>query len=105
MAAKPDVVCVWAEASNDGIIEQLETQGIPTLVIIPESAEEMKEAAALLGEVLGLTEQADKVIGYYDDTIAMIKDRLKDVPERKGFIWQGHTVYYPAVAVIFTSII
>ena len=27
----------------------------------------MKEAAALLGEVLGLTEQADKVIGYYDD--------------------------------------
>ncbi len=81
VAAKPDVVCVWAEASNDGIIEQLETQGIPTLVIIPESAEEMKEAAALLGEVLGLTEQADKVIGYYDDTIAMIKDRLKDVPE------------------------
>lgn len=81
VAAKPDVVFVWAEASNDGIIEQLETQGIPTLVIIPESAEEMKEAAALLGEVLGCTEQADKVIGYYDDTIAMIKDRLKDVPE------------------------
>jgi len=81
VATKPDVVCVWAEASKGGIIEQLETQGIPTLVIIPESAEEMKEATLLLGEVLGRTEQAKKIIDYYDDTVAMIKERLKDVPE------------------------
>jgi iron complex transport system substrate-binding protein len=83
VAAEPDVVCVWAEAANDGVIEQLETQGIPCLVIVPESAEDMKEAAALLGEVLGTTEQAEKIVDYYDDTIAMIQERLKDVSEEE----------------------
>ncbi len=83
VAAEPDVVCVWAEAANDGVIEQLETQGIPCLVIVPESAEDMKVGAALLGEVLGTTEQAEKILDYYDDTIAMIQERLKDVPEEE----------------------
>lgn len=83
VAVQPDVVCVWAEVSSEGVIEQLEEQGIATLVIIPESAEDMKEATALLGEVLGCTEQADKIISYYDDTIAMIEEKLKDLSEEE----------------------
>ena len=82
VSLNPDVVCVWVEASQQGVIEQMAEQGIPALVIIPESADDMREAATLLGEVLGCTEQADKVLAYYDDTIAMIEKRLKDLPEK-----------------------
>lgn len=91
VAADPDVVCIWKEASQEGIIEQLEELGIPTLVIIPESYDSMKEAAALLGEVLGCSEQAEKIIDYYDGVISMVEDRLKDIPqtERKRVFLAG----------------
>ncbi len=82
-AADPDVVCIWKEASQEGIIEQLDELGISTLVIIPESDDSMKEAAALLGEVLGCSEQAERIIAYYDDVISMVEDRLKDIPQEE----------------------
>lgn len=81
VAAKPDVVCVWSGKGSEDMVKQLETQGIPTLVIIPESAEKMKEATLLLGDVLGCKDQAQKVIAYYDQVIADVTERLKDVPE------------------------
>ena len=88
VAAEPDVVCIWKEASQEGILEQLEELGIPALVIIPESAESMKEAAALLGEVLDCSEQAEKIIAYYDDVVSMVEDRLKDLsPEERTRVY------------------
>lgn len=81
MATEPDVVFVWSGKGSDELIKQLETQGVATVVLIPESAEQMKEATLLLGEILDCSEKAEKVIAYYDDTITMVAEKLKDLPE------------------------
>jgi len=81
VAADPDVVFLWSGADTENYIKQLEQQKIPAVVLIPETAEQMREATLLIGEILGCSEQAEKVLKYYDDTLALVADKLKDVPE------------------------
>lgn len=98
VATKPDVVFVWSGEGTDTLIEQLEQQGIPTVVIIPESADDMKKATLLIGEIIGCSEQAEKVIKYYDDTLVMVAERLKDVPEA-----EKKTVYLAGAYGVLSS--
>jgi len=81
VAVNPDVVFVWAGKGSDTMLEQLDNLGIAGIVLIPENAEDMKAATRLIGEVLGTSEQVEKVLAYYDDTIDMVAERLKDIPE------------------------
>ncbi|WP_374712189.1 ABC transporter substrate-binding protein [Symbiobacterium terraclitae] len=81
VAVKPDVVFIWHGADTEPVIQQLESQGIPVVVLIPESLEQMKEAVTLLGEIMGTQEQARKMIAYYDDTLAMLKEKVGSIPE------------------------
>lgn len=91
IAVKPDVVCVWSGKGSDSIVKQLETQGIPTLVIIPESAEQMKEAALLLGDILDCSKQAKEILRYYDELAEKVNKSLKEIPdaERKKVYLAG----------------
>ena len=83
VAAQPDVVFVWQGTDTDPVIAQLERQGIAAFVLVPESAEDMKQATLIMGEVIGHQEQAKEVIAYYEDTIAMIAGRLAHIPEEE----------------------
>lgn len=81
VAVKPDVVFIWHGADTEPVIQQLESQGIPAFVLIPESLDQMKEAVTLIGEILGTQEQARKMIQYYDDTLAMLAEKVGTIPE------------------------
>jgi iron complex transport system substrate-binding protein len=81
VSTNPDVVFVWNKKGSDTTIEQLESQGIAAVVIYPESIERMKEATKLMGEVMGCNEQATKILNYYDEKMAMIQEKIADVPE------------------------
>lgn len=81
VAVKPDVVFIWHGADTEPVIQQLESQGIPAFVLIPESLDQMKEAVSLIGEILGTEEQAQKMIQYYDDTLAMLAEKVGSIPE------------------------
>lgn len=79
IAAKPDVVFLWVGEDTEHIASQLEQQGIPAFFIVPESAEDMKQATLLMGEVLNLEEQAQAAIDYYEDTIALVQEKISHV--------------------------
>lgn len=83
VAVKPDVVFIWSGSDTEPVIQQLESQGIPAVVIIPESLEQMKEALALLGEIMGTQDQARKMIAYYDDTLAMLQEKVGSIPDEE----------------------
>lgn len=91
VAVKPDVVFLWSGKGSDILVEQLGKQGIAAVVLLPESAEQMKSATRLIGEILGHQEQAEKVLKNYDDTLAMVAQRIKDIPpaERKQVYLAG----------------
>ncbi|HQA50103.1 MAG TPA: ABC transporter substrate-binding protein [Syntrophomonadaceae bacterium] len=81
VAANPDVVFVWSGTDTENLIKQLEQQQIPAVVLIPESAEQMREATLLIGEIMDCSQQAEKILKYYDDTLALVAERFKDIPE------------------------
>jgi len=83
VAAEPDVVFIWAGSDTEPYIEQLTTQGIATVVLIPESLEQMKGAVALIGEIAGTAEKAQQMIDYYDDTLAMLAEKVGSIPEEE----------------------
>lgn len=83
VSTHPDVVVIWSQKGSDYIIEQLESQGIPSVVLIPESIEQMKEAALLLGQILGTEPIAEKMVNYYDQKLEMIKERVSQIPENQ----------------------
>jgi len=80
IACNPDVVILSEGKDSAHIIDQLASMGIPALILVPEDLERMKEAASILGDLLGCEGQAGRLIAYYDDKLAMLNRNLKDVP-------------------------
>ena len=71
------MVFVWSGTDTENLIKQLEQQQIPAVVLIPESAEQMREATLLIGEIMDCSQQAEKILKYYDDTLALVAERFK----------------------------
>lgn len=80
VAAKPDVVFVWSGSDVEPVIQQLESQQIPVVVLVPETLEQMEEAVMLAGKVMGTEEQAQQMISYYDEKLNMLSDKLGTIP-------------------------
>lgn len=92
VAAEPDVVLLRLSEDTDPVLEQLETQGITTVVVSPESVDDMKKTADIFGEIFGTQEQAKEIIAYYDNTEKLIAERLKDVQDKKKVYMTGSEV-------------
>lgn len=80
IACNPDVVILSEGKDSAHIIDQLASMGIPALILVPEDLEKMKEAAFILGDLLGCEDQAGRLIAYYDEKLAMLNEKLKDIP-------------------------
>lgn len=82
-AAAPDVVILFPGHDSQSLAEQLEAQGIPSVIIKPESPELLQEAILLVGDVLGEGEQAEALVSYYEEKLAYIRDRVGEIPEEE----------------------
>jgi len=82
-AAAPDVVILFPGHDSPTLAEQLAAQGIPSVIIKPESPELLQEAILLLGDVLGAEEQAGELIIYYEEKRAFIQERVGQIPDEE----------------------
>lgn len=91
VASNPDVVILHSGKGMDEIYQQLSDQGIVCITVVPESLEDMKKTAKILGVVFDQEEQSEEVIAYYDSVLEMIDDRVGDIPkeERKTVYMTG----------------
>ncbi len=64
-AQNPDLVLLPKKLSS--YIEALEALGIPVLVVNPETDADLREMLTLIGQLLGVSEQAAKLIKFYDE--------------------------------------
>lgn len=95
----PDVVLLrTANLSSEGEIEKLDRTGIPYVVIDYVTMEEQKNSIAVIGEALGCEEKAEAYLTYYDETLAMVKDRVSQIPEE-----ERKTVYHSVNEVVRTD--
>lgn len=74
---KPDVVFGWYTLKNE---KEMRDAGIP-LVLLKSTglADEMKNIA-IIGEVTGTQDKAKELVGYFNDTIKQIENKVADIP-------------------------
>lgn len=66
-------------AAGSGQMEKLDQLGIPYVVIDYTNMEQLRTAVTVMGEIFNRQEQADAYIEFFDDTLAMVDERLTDV--------------------------
>ncbi|POZ88092.1 MULTISPECIES: ABC transporter substrate-binding protein [Petrotoga] len=76
----PDLVILFPHNQAEFTAFKLETLGISTIIINPESLEEIRETNRLLGEILGLEDRAKNVDNQFDDILKLL-EKAKNLPE------------------------
>ncbi len=87
LALEPDLVLAGNKHGEQ--TQKLEEMGVPVLVLVPESIEDIYEALDMVGKATGKSKEANTVI-------TDIRDRLKAIESRVGEIPEGERlrVYY-----------
>jgi len=77
----PDVVIgsYYAETGNS----RIEAAGVPVVRVLTGRAgvEELKQEFLMLGQVFGREERAERLVAYWNETLARIEAKLADIPE------------------------
>ncbi|MDY6895882.1 MAG: ABC transporter substrate-binding protein [Thermotogota bacterium] len=92
----PDLVILFPHNQAEFTASKLETLGISTIIINPESLEEIRETNRLLGEVLGLEDRA-KIVDNQFDNILKLLEKAKNLLEN-----QKKVVYFANSQILDT---
>lgn len=97
LAAEPDLVILPMKQQDTA--ETLSEMGIPTLLVLPESHEQVLELFTLIAEAAGCPEAADTLIAYYTGKLAEAEDLTADLPDgEKPVVYIGGTSSYLTTA-------
>ena len=85
-------------------VKQLQAAGIKVIhVSQPGSFEEICTQFLFLGELLGLEERAQQIIGKAKEQVATIQKQVADFPKQKVFMQVGAQPLFASVASSFTN--
>lgn len=90
IALKPDIVLVSTASQLEAFTKQLNERAIPVFVTDPHDLEGVFQSIKTIGDLLGLQEQAEKLLGDLRARVAAIQDKVKDL--------QPVTVFYQVSA-------
>jgi len=79
-AMKPDVV--FFHSGFDETVRQLRSLNVPTVVLVPETRDDMLNACILVGDIAGTKNQAEKVVAEFERLERLVRNRLEDIPEK-----------------------
>lgn len=80
VAAEPDLVLAAGnELTPSSVIEQIDSLGLPVLVLYPETLEEVYADIALVGRALGSPEAAEQVVDAMEERVAAVIDSVAGV--------------------------
>jgi len=89
LALKPDLVVSWSRKPESS--EYLVRQGIPVMMIYPETLGELYRDLIRLGQVLGQEARAREVTAYMAQSLRALEERLASVPDedrpRVTWLW------------------
>lgn len=89
LALKPDLVVSWSRKPESS--EYLVRQGIPVMMIYPETLEELYRDLIRLGQVLGREARAREVTAYMAQSLRALEERLAALPQaarpRVTWLW------------------
>ncbi len=95
---KPDLVVLYAQKDGIKIADRLMAHDIPSVVIVPESFDGLRQALGLIAEAAGEPERAEKVLEVCDRLLGIVRERTRDIPEDERKV-----VYYASSKGAFST--
>lgn len=90
IAAEPDLVILPMKQKDTA--QTLQEMGIATLLVLPESHEQLIEMFTLIGTATNTVKQAEKLISYYNTKLSAVTELTRDIPDdEKPVVYLGST--------------
>lgn len=90
IATEPDLVILPMKQKDTA--QTLQEMGIATLLVLPESHEQLIEMFTLIGTATNTVKQAEKLISYYDTKLSAVTELTRDIPDdEKPVVYLGST--------------
>lgn len=90
IATEPDLVILPMKQKDTA--QTLQEMGIATLLVLPESHEQLIEMFTLIGTATNTVKQAEKLISYYNTKLSAVTELTKDLTdEQKSVVYIGST--------------
>lgn len=84
ISLSPEVVLATGGIQK-GVVEKLEKVGIKVFVVEPKNFEQLYRDIAKVGEMLGLKEEAQKLVGEMQKKVSQVERQVRDLPKLKVF--------------------
>lgn len=90
IATEPDLVILPMKQKDTA--QTLQEMGIATLLVLPESHEQLIEMFTLIGTATNTVKQAEKLISYYNTKLSAVTELTRDIPDdEKPIVYLGST--------------
>ena len=90
IATEPDLVILPMKQKETA--QTLQEMGIATLLVLPESHEQLIEMFTLIGTATNTVKQAEKLISYYNTKLSAVTELTRDIPDdEKPVVYLGST--------------
>lgn len=90
IATEPDLVILPMKQKDTA--QTLQEMGIATLLVLPESHEQLIEMFTLIGTATNTVKQAEKLISYYNTKLSAVTELTQDIPDdEKPVVYLGST--------------
>ena len=90
IATEPDLVILPMKQKDTA--QTLQEMGIATLLVLPESHEQLIEMFTLIGTATNTVKQAEKLISYYNTKLSAVTELTRDIPDdQKPVVYLGST--------------
>lgn len=90
IATEPDLVILPMKQKDTA--QTLQEMGIATLLVLPESHEQLIEMFTLIGTATNTVKQAEKLISYYNTKLFAVTELTRDIPDdEKPVVYLGST--------------
>ncbi|MCP4119168.1 MAG: ABC transporter substrate-binding protein [Desulfobacteraceae bacterium] len=84
VALKPDLVILYAQKNGLELANRLETMGIKSIIILPESFDSVKTSLEIIAAAAGVPGRARKVEKIMDGVLDMVEKRVQTLsPDRR----------------------
>ena len=90
IATEPDLDILPMKQKDTA--QTLQEMGIATLLVLPESHEQLIEMFTLIGTATNTVKQAEKLISYYHTKLSAVTELTRDIPDdKKPVVYLGST--------------
>ncbi len=98
LSLTPDLVILYALKDGISLAKRLETMGVPAIIILPESMDNIKQSLEIISRAVGLPRQSARIINAMDKVLKLVEERTAPLQERKSAYFASSRSFFNTAA-------